>query len=291
MGAFGERLKREREKRKISLDEVAQATKISGRYLRAIEEEKFDQLPGGVFSKGFIKAYARHLGLNEDQALADYQEAFRACHPEEVAPADPEAEGRKIMEQRARRMEHERPRFARLPWGKAAVALLLFGLLLAVWGSYSRLAKPAENQAASPQKAPKPTVPQPHVPAALPKAAAMQADSSSAAASPAAPQPEAAAAATFLVAIHAREESWIHIQVDGKDLPEDTLQAESKKTIQASTQLVIKAGNIGALDFWFNGQKLPVQGAVDQVKTVTFDSAGLVVPATKAQTVAATVER
>ena len=140
MGAFGERFKREREKRKIALDEVAKATKIGARLLQAIEEEKFDKLPGGMFNKAFVRSYARHLGLNEDQAAADYIEAFRASHPENPL-ADPEAEGRKILEQRVARVQQERPRMERIPWGKAAVALLLLAFGFAVWGSYSRYIK------------------------------------------------------------------------------------------------------------------------------------------------------
>jgi len=61
--------------------------------------------------------------------------------------------------------------------------------------------------------------------------------------------------------------------------------------VRANSQVVIKAGNIGALDFWFNGQKLPAQGDLDQVKTVTFDSAGLVNPTPKVQPSANTLER
>ena len=52
MGSFGERLQREREMRGITLDEIAEATKIGTRSLRALESEEFDKLPGGVFNKG-----------------------------------------------------------------------------------------------------------------------------------------------------------------------------------------------------------------------------------------------
>ena len=72
VGGFGERLRREREMRGIALDEISTATKISNRFLRALEEEKFDQLPGGIFNKGFVRAYAKFLGIDEDQAIADY---------------------------------------------------------------------------------------------------------------------------------------------------------------------------------------------------------------------------
>jgi len=75
MGAFGDRLRREREMRGITLDEITESTKISRRHLDALEGEHFDQLPGGVFNKGFVRAYARFLGIDEDQAVADYSTA------------------------------------------------------------------------------------------------------------------------------------------------------------------------------------------------------------------------
>ena len=305
MGAFGERLKREREKRKISLEEVALATKVGSRYLRAIEQEDFDKLPGGIFNKGFVRAYARHLGLNGNEVVADYEKAFRATHPEELTPVDADAEGRKIMEQRAIRVQQERPRIERLPWGKAAVALLVFAFALAVWGSFAHFARPAQNQAAvglddpppqasrtkiSPKPSRKPEKPEPVEPKSDPLVPAPKQPTASESL-PDQALTDSNAAGTFRVAIHAREDSWIHINADGKDVLEDTLPAESQKSVFAANHLVIKAGNIGALDFWFNGQKLPTQGSLDQVKTVTFDSAGLVAPVPKAQVIPAGLER
>ncbi len=69
MESLGARLKREREQRKITLDEISLSTKIGTRFLLAIEEEQFDQLPGGIFNKGFVRAYARYLGVDEARRL------------------------------------------------------------------------------------------------------------------------------------------------------------------------------------------------------------------------------
>src|SRR3954465_2099948 len=71
-GSFGEKLQRERELRSITLDEIANSTKIGTRLLHALEAEEFDKLPGGIFNKGFVRAYARYLGLDEEQAVIDY---------------------------------------------------------------------------------------------------------------------------------------------------------------------------------------------------------------------------
>ena len=72
MGTFGDKLKRERELRGVTLEEIAGATKIGTRALKALEEEHFEQLPGGIFNKGFVRAYAKFLGLDEEQAVSDF---------------------------------------------------------------------------------------------------------------------------------------------------------------------------------------------------------------------------
>lgn len=71
-GTFGESLKREREMRGVSLDEISGATRIATRFLQAIENEQWDQLPGGVFNRGFVRAVARYLGLDEENTVAEY---------------------------------------------------------------------------------------------------------------------------------------------------------------------------------------------------------------------------
>ena len=72
MGEFGEKFRKTRETKELSFDDVSNVIKISPRMLKAIEEENFDQLPGGVFNKGFIRAYAKHLGLSPEDSIAEY---------------------------------------------------------------------------------------------------------------------------------------------------------------------------------------------------------------------------
>lgn len=69
---FGEHLKREREMRDVSLEEVSAATRISVRFLEALEDEQWERLPGGVFNRGFIRSVARFLGLDEEGLIAEY---------------------------------------------------------------------------------------------------------------------------------------------------------------------------------------------------------------------------
>src|SRR2546422_11493588 len=72
MASFGETLKRERELREISLRQISEATKINIRYLEALEENRFDALPGGLFNKGFIRAYATFIGVDGESMVDAY---------------------------------------------------------------------------------------------------------------------------------------------------------------------------------------------------------------------------
>lgn len=74
-GRFGEHLKRERELREVSLDELSKATRISNRFLQALENEEWEKLPGGVFGHGFVRSIARYLGLSEEALLGEYDSA------------------------------------------------------------------------------------------------------------------------------------------------------------------------------------------------------------------------
>jgi len=72
---FGEHLRREREMRGVSLDEVSQATRIAPKFLEALENERWQELPGGVFNRGFLRSIARYLGLDEEALVAEYAQA------------------------------------------------------------------------------------------------------------------------------------------------------------------------------------------------------------------------
>src|SRR5271167_1866961 len=85
---FGEHLRREREMRGVSLDEISAATRISTRFLEAIEKDQWDQLPGGVFNRGFIRSVARFLGLDEDALVAEYALETRNQPPARVIGLD-----------------------------------------------------------------------------------------------------------------------------------------------------------------------------------------------------------
>lgn len=86
MSSFGETLRRERELRGVSLREIADATKISVRFLQALEKDRLDVLPGGVFRRAFVKQYARHLGLDPERLVAEFVYAHGDQAPDQPQP-------------------------------------------------------------------------------------------------------------------------------------------------------------------------------------------------------------
>ena len=96
LASFGEELRREREIRSISLKEISDATKISKRFLEAIERNDHRILPAPVFTRGFIREYARYLGLNADEIVNRYNYAAagddrieKSVHLERLAHREP----------------------------------------------------------------------------------------------------------------------------------------------------------------------------------------------------------
>lgn len=79
--SFGESLRRERELRGVTLEEISVATRIATRFLKAIEDERWDVLPGGVFNRGFVRAMARYIGLDEENTVAEYVLAVSESAP------------------------------------------------------------------------------------------------------------------------------------------------------------------------------------------------------------------
>ncbi|MGO9075367.1 MAG: helix-turn-helix domain-containing protein [Terriglobales bacterium] len=299
MPSFGEKLKLEREKRKITLEQISVSTKIGTRMLQALEEDKFGQLPGGIFNKGFVRAYSRCVGLDEDQTVAEYLEASGdapsvsaelAAH-EDAAHED----GARENAERVSRLEAIADAPARqLPWGLFAALLLVVALALSLWTRHQReqarqSLHPAPTTAAQLPAAPvsgkvsgevsgedrgagSPTSGSPTTASPTGESApsvAPETPQNSSAAAPAATPGE------FTIVIQAREDSWIEITADGKTVPSELLAAGSERAIRGRKQVIVKAGNAAGVDFRFNGKKVETRGDYGEVKTVTFGPGGM----------------
>ncbi len=132
MTSFGEMLRRERELRGITLREVSEATKISIRYLEALERNEFTYLPGGAFTRGFIRAYAKYIGADEDEMVNAY--LLELSVQEEAGPAGPADPVEELRRHHHRAVdEAARARRRRLRLGVAAVVLVLLLLAAGAW--------------------------------------------------------------------------------------------------------------------------------------------------------------
>ncbi len=287
MGSFGERMQREREMRSISLDEIAEHTKISKRNLSALEEENFSQLPGGIFNKGFVRAYAKYLGIDEEQAVSDYlaaeTEKLRKKIPipiDQGKTSDTRTD-LALMERMAAAKETEPQSDQAAGFMKAAIALVV---LLGLGGLGYRWMQSRKAPPAAPIEAKAPVLAHQEVPAPPPAAPHSANDpkliSVPATAStppeikPVVAQPPASA---FSLALKTKEESWVQVKADGKVLMEGVLAPNSSKSFDANKEIVIKLGNAPGVELAYNGKPLPQfdNAARGKTKTLTFTQQGL----------------
>ena len=283
MGSFGERMRREREMRGITLDAISESTKITTRSLEALENDEFDKLPGGIFNKGFVRSYARFLGMNEEQVLKDFIEV--AGDPEQPLP-DPPVKHQEIPPLKERRSR------GGIAGAIVASALVAAGLWYlgpalqrlagAAWmrvhkGSSqpinsSSVAFAADNAAATSTDQNQPA-PAPSTPAQVDAAIVQPAAQTSSTAPELVPAAATTHADKFVILVKANRPTWVSITADGQPVLEGILKR--KKKVHAYSQVVLKTKNAGALTVARNGKPLPPIGNEDQQTTVTFTPDGV----------------
>ena len=429
LGSFGDKFRTERERRGFTLDDVSNVTKINSRMLKAIEEEHFDLLPGGVFNKGFVRAYAKHLGFNDEESVGEYLAALRQAqiqaqtaiwqadvppqariesasmvqgrtdktpveakskpaaitiNPKKNVPdmvslrimpeVERDSRQNEIKQHQAKRDEVKRdvkpevrqdtlpPHEAResapplpkptaplhppaglspelgarraesIPWKVPAVVLAVILLAAVLWNRHSRgvqadavtATRPPESQvmannsaasapatttaarnpaslsgtnpaaASNPQRASNrdlltspSTAPAARERNAAPEHSADQTNTDRVATDPSIPDRDitvrrlqgasggASAPPVFTLRIRASETSWIAVSTDGKPEIRETLIAPASTFIRASREITVKVGNAAGVSFLINGKEIPPQGSEAEVKTLSFDSAGM----------------
>jgi cytoskeleton protein RodZ len=281
MGSFGERMRREREMRGIKLEEITESTKISKRNLLALEDEHFDRLPGGIFNKGFVRAYARFLGLDEDQAVQDFLIAS-ADYDQPLALQPPGSETSVVKPPVIPSEASEKRKD--LAWVLAALLVLSAGGSGWYYLNYGRMPL-APNQASAGAPPARGVVPA-QVP--LPVSAAKgSGDKPASAARSAGVSPELksnSASVTgpagtvqraVVLAIKANQPTWVSMTVDGKPYMAETMAAGNERTIEARERIVLRTGNAGGLEVSYNGQPAAPAGRDGQVRTITFPPRGI----------------
>jgi cytoskeleton protein RodZ len=300
VGAFGERLRREREMRGISLDEIVATTKIGTRLLRALENEQFDLLPGGIFNKSYVRAYAKCVGIDEDEAVAAYLEAAQETPPDN-----------RVIAHQASFHSDRLPERRGFPIVPVLILLVVIAGGVGGWKAYqdrqrdrdvhpaavtsgdstapsssapapvANSSAPRHAAASSGTKSPSPSSAQTaqgagSVPSESTKTIAQTPSSQAASKEEAGATPaNTGAVSSFEVIIRPKESAWVSVKSDGKFVVRGIIKPPDVKTIRATGQLIFWTGNAGALEVSFNGKNVPLSGGTNDEQVVVFDSRGV----------------
>jgi len=232
--SFGDWLRRQREMREISLRDIADRTKISLRYLEAMEADRFDLLPAAVFAKGFLREYARYVGLSPDDVVNHY---LSVNHPEEQETG---AKDDNKVRSKPRPVDPGQPPVRRSWSSGLLLALAAFVLLvlvgLAVWYVDRHRTPPtaASQGPATPSVVPPAPAPKP---AATPSAP---------------PQPSA----PLQVSLDFTQDCWVEAVIDGKNRTSELRVQGEALQLEAEKSIVLTLGNAGAVEVQVNGYPL-----------------------------------
>jgi cytoskeleton protein RodZ len=306
MISIGETLRRERLKRRLDLDGVSRQLKIPPRLLEAIEDERFDRLPGGVFAKSFVRQYARMLGLDEEEIVGELQRML------EPPPPEPEPELRPVkntpvslarMEVLENMGDTHTGRSSTLRSLVLVILVMLVCSAVYAWwqrgGHFPwRLVLAREDAPAPVETVRAPVAPvapvaeatpqpqsAPETPAEAPKEDAATVDADATADTtretpevlPSTPPPASPSAdAGVRVEITAQEQQrvWFSARADGKFLYAVTLEPNESRTVEASKTVLLKLGNAGGANFSLNGKPVGPVGPKGQIRSVQFTSGG-----------------
>ncbi|MFZ0463338.1 MAG: RodZ domain-containing protein [Candidatus Acidiferrales bacterium] len=285
---FGEHLKREREMRGVSLEEIAAATRISIRFLEALENEQWERLPGGIFNRGFIRSVAKFLGMDEEGLVAEY--ALETRERPEIAVWTKEP-------------VRQRPNWAAIVAAVVVIFLVVaaafyghrrYGPAVSAWHQshpifrtvFARFGHQKPSASPNPPSATAaPIQPPPHSiasPQTAPQSAAQSQPAKPAATSgdsttrnPSSPSAPPASANSALLAIpmelkvEAGETSDVVVLADGKTVFSGKLEALRTLTLHAQTSFTVSSSKSSAVLLELNGRTVPPLGPPGQPGKIT----------------------
>jgi len=221
MSSFGEILRQERELRGVSLREIADATKISIRFLEALEQDRMEVLPGGLFKRAFVRQYANYLGLDAERLV----DQFVVEHP---------------LEREAQARRPPTPVSDRAHPG-GALLFVLVGLGAAL--SVMKLAGPESVREPEPVVAPAPPSLAPvaddsvYPPPGSPRST---------------PVPERDG---LVLTMSATQACWVEVSVDGQTVMNRVMTQGESQTLEAEGEILLSVGNAGGIAFSVNDRR------------------------------------
>lgn len=257
-GSVGARLKLARESKGVTLRQIANTTRIAVSALDAIERDDVKKLPGGIFARSFVRAYASELKLDVEQTVSEFFAQFPEVVDGPKALADQSDDG----------------------WVFGVPAGILRGAMLAipalallgwmVFGGRGSTPSPQPTPAVERVATPRPEV--------APSTAARPSDVVPAGgaipdASPTAP------ASALTLHLTARAECWVSITADGREVVSRLMGVGEEEAVRAASELRIKVGDASAVGLRLNGSPVRSLGRAGQVVTLRIDTtnaAGLI---------------
>jgi transcriptional regulator with XRE-family HTH domain len=239
MATLGKTLAKEREQRGITLEEIAETTKINIRFLRYLEEDKVDLLPGKFFTRGIIRSYAKYVGLDENDVLLKYHEDYQM----------------QKLENEEEDIEEKSPGSA-APSGKRVIAVVFsFTFVIAatiiLYMVFNKKEPPPSSEVKSQPAVIKKNPP----PQKIEK------------------EPEEIKGINLDFTFY--QETWIQIHSDGVLAFEGTKFPDEVLQIKAEKEVRIHVGNAGGFSYLLNnkrGKTLGVSGAIIKDLFITLDN-------------------
>ena len=253
----GARLREAREKRGVSLRQLANSTRISVMSLEALERSDLSRLPGGIFTRAFIRAYAEEVGLDPDRTIQD----FIAELPPEAATATAHAAAVEDGE----KLESDRKAVA-TALRLALISLPIIGLII-YYGTH-RMPGLTTRTVPSPPDAHPPAAEGPVTPPAAPETVAVLEPLT-------AVPPVAPAAAGLSMEIAPTAPCWVLVEADGERVYSGMMNPGDKRTVTAKDRIVLNVGDAGAFAFTLNGRKGKRLGAPGSVVNTRITRANL----------------
>src|SRR5437762_559067 len=221
MDDFGGKLRQARERRGISLRQIASSTKIAAAALDALEKNDISKLPGGIFSRAFVRSYAVEVGLDPDETVKEFLDRFNQDPPpsaEAMAAAIPEEE---------RQFEHrQRQAVKALGFGVVLVVILIVILFFALRKrSVAPEPAPVAATVSSPAPAPAPPVPEPASPPA---------DAGAPSGAPVAGQ--------LKLELQPTADCWVSLTVDGRKLFARVMHPGERDSQVVQREAIVEVG-------------------------------------------------
>jgi cytoskeletal protein RodZ len=284
MARFGDYLREAREAKSVTLEQISTTTHISVRVLEALENERFDIVPGGVFTISFVRQYAHVVGLDEEEAVSRLKQVTRplesALGEWNTKGADSDDTGAKLAEFFTDFVRRHRMTLL----GGGATAVLLAGGFLFFQANEGREAESAsrppriESRDASYET----TAPDASFETAAPNAPVREAHPVEVAQEEAGNNQVATNASAvggpskaIQLELRLTDRAWVRVVADGERVLEDNLEAGYVQTIQAQESVQLFVGNAGGVKVALNGETMQPLGPPGHVRRVDVNPKGM----------------